>query len=272
MTVLAGECYRFSSSPKSFRYKWDFLTGALPNGAHSYTAFICQKRKNIMNVGVISPQALFRKALCALLVGTGTFAVVLELATVFDPLTLADKSRPQILIVHAPDPADGIGTVRHLRDMLPGLRVLLLTDDPNDEFCLQAIEAGAWGCLSTSLTPQLLIKALEKVAQDERWVGHRLANLIIEKFVVAQQANTRPAERLTSREWEVLTLLANGRSDKEIAGRLFISTETAKSHLKSVYKKLQIRNRSAAAVFYFRHFRNRSDVPPPPEATTADHA
>ena len=216
------------------------------------------KTEKLMNVGIISPQALFRKAICALLAGTGAFAVVLELAGAPDPFSAIDKSRPQILIVHAVDPTIGIETVRQLRDFAPDVRVLLLTDDPNEEFSLQALEAGAWGCLSTSDTPQLLVKALERVAQNERWVGHRLANLIIEKFVAGQLADAKPAERLTSREWEVLALLANGCSDKEIAGRLFISPETAKSHLKSVYKKLQVRKRSAAAVFYFRHFRNES--------------
>jgi len=213
-----------------------------------------------MNVGVISPQVLFRKAICALLNGTGAFTVVVELSSLHDSLNAVDKSRPQILVVHAVNDMAGTGTVRQLRDLFPDIRVLLLADDPSEEFCLRALEAGAWGSLSTSDNPQLLVKALEKVTQDERWVGHRLANLIIEKFVAGQQADTRPAERLTSREWEVLALLANGCSDKEIAGRLFISTETTKSHLKSVYKKLQVRNRSAAAVFYFRHFRNQSEA------------
>ena len=225
-----------------------------------------------MKVGIISPQVLFRKAICSLLAGTGAFDVVMEMGDIPDPLTPVDKSRPEILIVHAVDPALGLGTVRQMRDLLPDVRVLLLTDEPKDEFCLQALEAGAWGCLSTSDTPQLLVKALEKAAQDERWVGHRLANLIIEKFVAGQQADARTTERLTSREWEVLALLANGCSDKEIASRLFISRETAKSHLKSVYKKLQVRNRSAAAVYYFKYFRNQSDSPRHPGAAVPDHA
>lgn len=223
-----------------------------------------------MNVGVISPKALFRKALCSLLTESQAFAVVIELPNGLDLLTTVEKSRPEILIVHAVDPPASIETARQLRDLLPEIRILILADNPKEEFCMQALEAGAWGCLSTSDSPQLMIKALEKVAQGERWVGHRLANLIIGKFVAGQQAGARPTERLTSREWEVLALLANGCSDKEIAGRLFISRETAKSHLKSVYKKLQVRNRSAAAVYYFRHFRNRSDSARLAETTVSE--
>ena len=223
-----------------------------------------------MNVGVISPQILFRKAICSLLAGTGAFDVVVELDGVFDPFTTVEKPRPEILILHAIDPETALGTARQMGDLLPDIRLLLLTDGPTEEFSMQALEAGAWGCLSTSDPPQLLVKALEKVAQGERWVGHRLANLIIEKFVAGQQADARPTERLTSREWEVLALLANGCSDKEIAGRLFISRETAKSHLKSVYKKLQVRNRSAAAVYYFRYFRNQSDSTRHPGAAVSE--
>jgi DNA-binding NarL/FixJ family response regulator len=237
---------------------------------HIHTLPEFARNGNHMNVGVISPQILFRKAICSLLAETGAFDIVVELAGVFDPLTKVEKSQPGILIVHTVDPAAALGTVRQLHDLLPDIRVLLLANDPKEEFSMQALEAGAWGCLSTSDSPQRLVKALEKVAQGERWVGHQLANLIIEKFVAGQQAEARPTERLTSREWEVLALLANGCSDKEIASRLFISRETAKSHLKSVYKKLQVRNRSAAAVYYFRYFQNQTDSPRHPGATVSE--
>lgn len=66
------------------------------------------------------------------------------------------------------------------------------------------------------------------------------------------------ASHLTPREWEVLTLIAQGHSDKEVATALCISTETAKSHVKSIYKKLQVRTRRAAAVVYFKHVRGKA--------------
>jgi len=206
-----------------------------------------------MNVAVVSPRVLIRKAIGSLLVTTGSFASVLDFSSVPDVVEVVDKLRPEVIVVHAIDHLSGTEAVQQLRKLLPEARVLLLSDeDPEDEFWVQTLEAGAWGCLSTSDSPQILVKALMKTAEGERWVTHRVTNLIIENIVRARQADKGFTQNLTPREWEVLGLLANGYSYKEIAARLFISNETARSHVKSIYKKLQVRSRRAAAVCYFK--------------------
>ena len=137
---------------------------------------------------------------------------------------------------------------------------MFLADDPNEEFAVQTLEAGAWGCLSTRVTPQVLIKAVVKVAEGERWFAHRVTNKVIDKLIAGRKANRTFSENLTPREWEVLALIAQGYSDKEVASSLFISTETARSHVKSIYKKLQVSTRRAAAVHYFKRV-GPQDVP-----------
>ncbi|TAM79858.1 MAG: response regulator transcription factor [Acidobacteria bacterium] len=137
---------------------------------------------------------------------------------------------------------------------------MILTDDPDEDFAMQTLEAGAWGCLSTTDTPQILIKAVAKVAEGERWFAHRVTNAVIDKLIAGREARRTFAENLTPREWEVLALIAQGYTDKEVARSLFISTETARSHVKSIYKKLQVSTRRAAAVCYFK--RVGPDRPP----------
>lgn len=228
-----------------------------------------------MKVGVVSQRVLVRKALCSLLASSGIFTAVVELDRVLGPLGADGKSRPLVLLVHTADPCTAIESLQQLHDELPEARVLLLADNPDEEFCVQVVEAGAWGCLSTMDNPQVLVKAVVKVSEGERWFPRRVTNLIIERLVSSRRLDTKNVANLTPREWEVLALLAKGFSDKEIANRLFISRETARSHVKSIYKKLQVRTRRAAAVYYFKRIRSQTDrngALSPPEVIPADIA
>lgn len=205
-----------------------------------------------MILGVVSPRVLFRKALCSLLIGTEAFDEVLDIDRVLDLTDRSGKLQSPVLIIHTPDVRTGVGSTQELRTLFPEARALLLIDVPDEEFAVQALVAGAWGCLSTADAPQTLFKAITKVAAGERWFPHRVTNAVIDKLIAGREANRTFAENLTPREWEVLTLIAQGYSDKEVANSLFISTETSRSHVKSIYKKLQVSTRRAAAVYYFR--------------------
>jgi DNA-binding NarL/FixJ family response regulator len=211
-----------------------------------------------MQVGVVSSQVLFRKALCTLLLQSGAFSGITEHGTDLEIACTYDKSQPVVLVVHAVEPPDGIEWVHEIYELLPEGRVILLADDFDEEFCMQALEAGAWGCVSTADDPQVLVKAVVKAGEGERWFDHRITNKIIGKVIASRRASMRCSENLTRREWEVLTLVAKGYPDKEIASHLFISKETARSHVKSIYKKLQVSTRQAAAVCYFRQVRHQA--------------
>lgn len=205
-----------------------------------------------MKLVVVSPRVLFRKALCSLLNGAGTFPEIIDIGRVLDLSDRIDKSQNPILIVHASDVRAGIASTHELRKLLPEARALMLADDADEDFAMQTLEAGAWGCLSTTDTPQVLIKAVAKVAEGERWFAHRVTNAVINKLIAGREVNRTYEENLTPREWEVLALIAQGYSDKEVANSLFISTETARTHVKSIYKKLHVSTRRAAAVRYFK--------------------
>ena len=211
-----------------------------------------------MKLGIVSPQVLFRKSLCAFLATHGTFTEVVEFNSVSEIVDKNGKSESLILIVHTADPAAGIESLNQLRQLLPEIRVLFLTDSPDEEFGAQALESGALGCLSANETPQVLVKAVGKVAQGERWFAHRVTNAVLDRLIAGRKTSPILSGTLSPREWEVLTLVAQGHSDKEVASILCISSETARSHVKSIYKKLQVRTRRAAAVFYFKHVRSKS--------------
>lgn len=212
-----------------------------------------------MRLGVISQWVLFRKAFCTLLAGAGIFSSVMELATVLDPVDISDRSETLILLVHTTECSSAVQALVQLRNRLPQARPVLLVDNPDDEFCARALEAGAWGCLSTTDSPQVLLKALRKVGEGERWFSHRVTNKVIDKLIAFDRPESNLAATLSPREWEVLALVAKGHSDKEVANLLFISKETAHSHVKSIYKKLQVRTRRSAAVYYFKNARAETE-------------
>lgn len=219
-----------------------------------------------MKVGVVSQQVLFRKALCALLAEAGLFAGVMECDSVLSAVGEDETSQLLILLVHTTECHSGIDWICQLRDVLPESRAILLVDQPEEEYCVRALESGAWGCLSTADSPQVLLKAVAKVAEGERWFAHRVTSMVLEKLVASQGSNSVHSEKLTPREWEVLALLARGYAYKGVANELFISRETARSHVKSIYKKLQVSTRRAAAVYYFRHIRRQTGRLEAPEA------
>lgn len=211
-----------------------------------------------MKLGVVSPLVLFRNSLCSYLANVGSIVDVLEFDSVSDLVSRSKESRLPVLIIHTADPGAGIESLNQLRQLFPEMRVLFLTDSPDEEFGAHALEAGASGCLSMTESPQVLVKAVGQVAKGERWFPSRVTNAVLDRLIAGRTAEPMMASNLTPREWEVLTLIAQGHTDKEVASVLCISTETAKSHVKSIYKKLQVSTRRAAAVLYFKNVRGKA--------------
>lgn len=206
-----------------------------------------------MNIGVVSPWVLTRKALCSLLAIRKDFKVMLEVDSALHHFEPIQQARPDVLLVEVVDPAADLEVVARVRKLFPDTRVLLLLPTTDEEFELRAIRAGAWGSVSKQSDPEVLEKALRAVGQGEIWASHHLATLIITKSIPGKEED----DELTQREWEILALVSSGYQNKEIASRLSISSNTIKAHLSAIYKKLQVRTRLGAALHYFQQARQR---------------
>lgn len=203
-----------------------------------------------MKVGIVSPRILIRRALSTFLASTGTALVVVEGSNLQDCLEELKRSQADTVIIDVcgsePDKFPDLSRLGQ------GFKVVLLMDDVDTSSAARAFEIGVWGCLSTKQTPAVFQKALNSLAHGERWMFPGAPGEI--KYSAGK--GTRPpkaSEGLTPREWEVLGLLANGFRNKEISARLSISEETAKTHIKSIYKKLNIKGRRDAIFRYFEH-------------------
>src|SRR5215472_16276759 len=204
-----------------------------------------------MNVGVTSPKALIRKGLCALLSGIDGVSTVVDLR---DPLEAPEALKTRALdvrLVDTTDPSTDFETLSHLRAVIPQTRVLVLADDADDDYQLQAIRQGARGFVSKDCPAEVFERAVKGVARGEMWIGHGLAGRVIGKLLQreANEADDQPA--LSRREQEILALLAEGYRNKEIASILSVSENTIRAHVASLYRKIQVTGRVEAALYYF---------------------
>jgi DNA-binding NarL/FixJ family response regulator len=205
-----------------------------------------------MDLGIIDPRILVRKALCALLAFAPDVRIVLDVDGALENLPLIQQSQPDVLLIRPARLPSGLAPVPQLKKLLPDIKIILLTDDADQEFELRAIRAGVKGCVSEESEPHVLPEALNAVARGEVWISHRAATRIIGEFARGEVSAERDAPELTQRETEILALMANGYRNKEIASQLFISENTIKTHLLTIYRKLGVSGRMAAAMHYFQ--------------------
>jgi len=180
-----------------------------------------------------------------------------EAGTAEDAYAVAIRSKPDVMLVDIELPgASGVQLLRELAPRLPETRFVMLTVSTADEDVLAAIDYGASGYLTKDLTPEALLRAVRGAHAGDLVIPRRMAARLVRRL--ADRGRRAPSGHdpitdhgLSSREHEVLRLLAEGMTDREIAGALTISTRTVETHVSSVLHKLGARNRVEAA----RHYR-----------------
>jgi DNA-binding NarL/FixJ family response regulator len=181
----------------------------------------------------------------------GGITVVAEAPSGKEAVELTTFYRPDAVVMDVKVPGlDGIEATRLIHERQPSTCVVLLADESESALGLRAIRAGASGFLSRGVEPDVLPRVLRGALEGEAAISRRLAMELVESYRRAPRAGAglRPVRStLTDREWEVLDLVASGASTDEIARTLVLSTETVRSHLKNLYRKLDVRSREQAA-------------------------
>ncbi len=191
--------------------------------------------------------------------------IVGEAATGAEALTRTIELAPDVVCmdVQMPD-MDGLEATRRIvADESAATAVLILTTFDRDDYLFDALQAGASGFLLKNSTPEQLIDAVRVVASGDALLSPAVTRRVIERFGVraeapAQSASPAALDTLTDREAEVLQLVAQGLSNAEIAGSLFVGEATVKSHVSKVLQKLGLRDRIQAVVWAYE---NRVAVP-----------
>lgn len=138
----------------------------------------------------------------------------------------------------------GIECVRIIKRDLPGLNIIMLSSYTEDRYVFQSLRAGAYGFLSKNIFPSKLLKAIQEVNSGGAPMDADIARRVVSSFNTLK----KPLPGLSERELEVLHLLCEGRSYKDMARKLYVSPNTIRFHLKNIYKKLQVNSRHEAVV------------------------
>ena len=207
-----------------------------------------------VKVMIVDDHEVVRMGLRAALQPEADLQVVGEAGTADAALRAARVLRPDIVLMDVRMPGtDGIQACRAIRDELPDTRVLMLTSHAEEEAVFASIMAGASGYLLKNVGRAELLRAIRAVARGESLLDPAVTSSVIGRL--KQLANREDPEvaQLSEREREVVVLVAQGLTNKEIAGKLIISENTARNHVSRILEKLGLARRSEAATFAAEH-------------------
>jgi DNA-binding NarL/FixJ family response regulator len=210
----------------------------------------------MIRVVLADDQALVRAGFRALLDAQGDIEVVGEAGNGEEAVRLATQLTPDVVLMDIRMPGmDGLSATRGIAadDRLAGVRVVILTTFGLDEYIFEAIRAGASGFLVKDTEPGELVQAVRVVAGGEALLSPSVTKQLIAEFAARAKEPRTPdsLEQLTDREREVVALVAEGLSNEEIAGRLFVSPSTAKTHVSRAMGKLGARDRAQLVVIAY---------------------
>jgi DNA-binding NarL/FixJ family response regulator len=198
---------------------------------------------------------LFRQGLRQICEIKGGFQVVGEAANGREAVRLAAELKPDVILMDVNMPQlDGIQAAGQITAADPEAGIIVLTMYPQDRYLFDAIKAGARGYLLKNADAQDLVDAVRRVYQGEALVDPHLAARVLDEFRrLSQQAGeAEDLEELTEGEMEVLRLVAEGDDNSSIARKLHLSVQTVSNRLRIVYEKLQVNNRTQAALVALR--------------------
>jgi NarL family two-component system response regulator LiaR len=201
-----------------------------------------------ITVLIVDDHAVVRQGLRTFLDLQPDIKVVGEAADGTEALAQAQALLPDIILMDLVMPnQDGVSATRAITSAVPSSKVLVLTSFSEDEKVFASIKAGAHGYLMKDVLPPELVKAIRTVYRGEAQLHPEIARKLMNEF--STPVPTAPKHDLTERELDVLRLIAQGKSNKEIADDLILSEKTVKTHVSNILQKLHLSDRTQAAVY-----------------------
>lgn len=209
---------------------------------------------------IVDDHDLVRAGLKAMLSSEPDLEIVGEASDGREALTLCRRLRPDLALMDVRMPGmDGLAATREIKQQMPEISVLVLTVHDNEDYMLEAIRAGASGYVLKDAPGQALVTAIEKVLGGEASLSRNLATRLLRQLANETPRRQEPpdperekiVQSLTSRETEVLKLLAHGHTNRTISEKLFISIGTVKNHVEHIFAKLEVSDRTQAVVRAF---------------------
>lgn len=204
-----------------------------------------------IKVLLVDDHRIVRQGVRAYLQTLADIQVVAEAETGAAAIEALGQVEPDVVLMdlEMPGEIDGIAATRQIRKLRPATQVIVVTSHHQDEYIFPAVRAGAISYLLKDVEPDELADAIRKAAQGEALLDSRVASRLVKELQGIRQEQVNPFTELTEREFDVLRLIAAGKSNAEIAEALVIGESTVKTHIGNLLKKLHLDDRTQAAVY-----------------------
>lgn len=209
----------------------------------------------MIRILLVDDQSIVREGLASLLETQSDLEIVGEAENGKIAVERSLELQPDVILMDIRMPVmDGVAAIRQLRKQAPEIKILVLTTFDDDDYVTQAMASGAKGYLLKDTPSAELAQAIRVVNQGYSQLGPGLLEKALAANSEVSETRTSELNKLTSREKEVLQLIANGYNNREIAAELYITERTVKNHVNSILRRLNLRDRTQAAILANKHF------------------
>lgn len=208
---------------------------------------------NKIKVLLVDDHSLVRQGIKQILELEEDLIVVGQAGDGEEAIVKVKELKPDIILLDINMPKlNGIHTLRRLKDMDSSTRIIMLTFYEDREYLFETLNLGANGYVLKDAESDSLIKAIRDVYHGNSYIHPNIAVDLI-KESNNRGVNEKGSTRLTKREYEVLILIAEGLNNREIANDLYISEKTVKNHVSNIFKKINVNDRTQAAIYAYKH-------------------
>ena len=205
----------------------------------------------MIQVAIVDDQPLFSEGLGRVVEAQPGMEIVGVAHDGESGVRMCRELKPDVVLMDINMPVmNGVEATRSIRSLLPDTKVLILTVNSDDAYVFQGIKAGATGYLLKDCTPEDLSRAIRTVHAGDTIIAPEIARKMLLAFEEAEEEPSAP--HLTERELEIITALAHGRANKQIARELSISEKTVRNHISNIYKKLHVYDKLGAVLYAIR--------------------
>lgn len=216
---------------------------------------------NKIRVGVVDDHPLYRDGVVFTLAAQPDIEIVGQGASAADAVRIAQDHKPDVLVLDMTMPGGGLSAIEAIAQGYPSVRTLMLTVVADEDQVCTALKQGAGGYLLKGTSGPELVQTVRLISQGENYVSPNLAAKLLMRSGSGLAREEKRPDRfsgLTPREEQILSILVEGRSNKEIGNKLDLSEKTIKHHLTNILQKLQVRNRVEAALLASDRMSHRS--------------
>ena len=207
-----------------------------------------------ISILVADDHDIVREGLKTLLQSQPKWKVCDEASTGREAVEKSRQHKPDVVVLDFSMPElNGLEATRQIRKLLPRTEVLILTMHDSEQLAKEVLQAGARGYLLKTHAKKQLIPAVAALAEHQSYFDSKVSNLMLDAFLNPAKAAAEPVDRLTAREREIVQLIAEGRTSKEVAATLGLSSKTVDAHRANIMNKLDLRSTPQLVLYAVRN-------------------